>query len=1610
MSDSKSERASLMSEVQAAFEQLRPKTQGSFPQGDWITRYFDSTALDALEEREPAHLAQIVLSHMALGQTRAPADIAIRVTSPDAEASDSPLAQLQVCVEDMPFLVDTLLIAVRQAGAALDWTAHPIVRLERDIDSQLLGLKDSENSVSEAWIHLEFEPLESEPEYAALEASVAEHLADLRMVIADQDQMRGRIQSAIKSLTGVPAPTDALRLERIEAAEFLRWLGDGHFTILASAETRFQIDADGRARSIPDPSAALGLARAGARFADIDALVAPREELDKYAESPRVVVLTKAALQATVHRPEYMDHIAVRYFGEDGKVAGILRLIGLYASDAYVERPWDIPLIRRRVESVMQRSRLLAGSHSAKNLREILHSLPRDELFQFGENELFETCMGISALRDRHPLKLFLRRDRYGRFFSALVYLPRERFSRELRDQVVGELLAVCNGRSAERNVDFLRGGMTRVHVVVHTAPGSDLNLSESEIEARLRDIARPWRDQLTMALRNCGVAGAEALGRQFGEAFATSYTERVSADEAARDVLQLKQLDEAMPLLPTLELEGDGCGRLKLYAWAEPQALAEILPVLENFGVRAIRQDPEPVTLRQRSLGRTTTLWIQDFEVELPIGEGEDRKVDFEAALLAVLQQKAEDDAMNRLVLAAGLDGRQVVAIRMLAKYVNQIGLPYGRADIDRKIAFNPQVAAQIVAYFEARFDPKVADSDRGILQASRLREIESAINDIENLDTDRILRALLSVVSAGLRTNFYQNNEDGAPKQVISLKLDPSRIPELPRPRPMFEIWVYSLRMEGVHLRGGRVSRGGLRWSDRHEDFRTEVLGLMKAQQVKNAVIIPVGAKGGFVVKRGPSPSDREAWLEDGRACYRNFLRGLLDITDNRDGDLIVPPKQVVRHDEDDPYLVVAADKGTATFSDIANDIAQDYGFWLGDAFASGGSAGYDHKKMGITARGGWESVKRHFRELGKDIQSEPFTVVGIGDMSGDVFGNGMLLSKHIHLLAAFDHRHIFIDPEPGDAGSYEERKRLFGLGRSSWEDYKPDLISKGGGVYSRKSKSIKLSEQARMALGTDKEEVPPNELIQIVLKAPVDLLWNGGVGTYVKAASQSQEQVRDRANDAVRVNGRDVRARVIGEGGNLGLTQAGRIEFALHGAGGEGGRINTDAIDNSGGVHSSDREVNIKIPLNLLLRDGSLQIDDRNQLLESMSDELIEAVLSDNQIQSGCISLVESEAALRLDEHAALIRSFEREGRLDRALEGLPDDEQIQDRRSQGLGLQRPEIAVLVAYSKIALFEAALDSEVVDDAFFTDDLLAYFPKALVKRFRAALENHGLRREIISTICANSVVNRMGPSAARRLAEDHGVPLSLIIQAYKAAEMLFDGSAYWEAIEALDHRIPSAQQYRLMQQVCALLRHVMTVIISNRALETMSINDLRLRYQDAVANMTEKLPEVLPGAYREDYDNHYQQLLTGAVPEGVAKMITQSRALGSVLDIADLAREAELSLEKTLPVYFAVGEFLHLPWMLSAIIRLKPNDVWQALARSRLREDAYRLHRLICARVLACSDKPPEYRLEAWRAPRAQRLKLSLTRLSDLQSAVSADYAGLAVAVRELHDLQAL
>ena len=1571
---------------------------------DFAARYFAAASHEILTQRSPEALAAIVCAQHDLVRRRSPGEPVVRITPPPQD-DPTALARLESLCDDMPFVVDSLSIAVRDTGSSVDWSVHPVLRVRRDEAGALLALEDDDGGQPESLVCMEITPLPAAEDYEALRARAEQALRDIALIAADFPAMRQRCTDIADTLQ---PPLGELKPEWIdEAREFATWLAEHHFTFLGYAFAEAEGGKEARNVRVAAESC-LGLLRPDACFGDIERLLASAETLNRYAASPRLVVVTKANARSHIHHPLTLDAISIKQLDADGRLRGTHRFIGLFSGDVYIDRPQNIPVVRQRVQEVLRRSRLSPGSHSGKKLRDILHQLPRDELFQSSEEELTRVCNGVRALRDRHRLRLFLRRDRYGRFYSALLFLPRERYSAELRDTLCEELRAQLDGDRIERSVEFPRGeNFARLHVIVHVSSSREREVDVAAIESHLQEATRSWPEKLRAAL---GAQAESTLALSFLEAFDAGYQQENSPVTAALDVHCLMQLSADKPLFSRLVIDeaavGPSCPtELRLYAHGAPMVLSDILPTLEHFGMRVHRQSPHPVQPK----GAGATLWVQIFDVrfagDCAIEPAAQKRL-FEEALSRCIAGETEDDGLHRLVLGAGLSSRRIVLLRTLTRYLLQTGLPYGRHMLESLLAEHPAIARDLVALFAARFDPDLRGDREADIEAVRAR-LGEALEAVASLDADRGLRAYLGVVEATLRTNYYQPDANGQPKSRVAIRLDPGRMPELPEPRPVFEAFVYAPEVEGVHLRGGLVARGGLRWSDRPADFRTEVLGLMKAQMVKNAIIVPVGAKGGFVVKQRGF-ADREAFAAAGKACYQIFVRGLLDITDNRVGKEVVPPQRVLRADGDDPYLVVAADKGTATFSDTANALAAEYDFWLGDAFASGGSAGYDHKAMGITARGAWESVKRHFRELGKDIQSEPFTVVGIGDMSGDVFGNGMLLSEQIRLVAAFNHLHIFIDPDPDPATSFAERKRLFDMGRSSWEDYDRSKISEGGGIWSRDAKRIQLSSQVRAALGIDAEAVRPNELLRAILSAPVELLWNGGIGTYVKARGESHQSVGDRANDAIRVDGRELRCSVVGEGGNLGCTQLGRIEYAQLGRDGAGGYINTDAIDNSGGVHSSDREVNIKIPLNACMAAGELERPERDALLETMTEDVAQAVLADSHEQSLAVSLISAEAPVRLDEHAHTMRTLEREAGLSRSVEFLPDDEQLAERRSQRQGLTRPEIAVVLAYAKNALFDDLLASDVPDDPAFEAQLLEYFPAAMRRDYAEALRSHRLRRELIATGQANQLVNRMGFSFAHRLAEDQGARRPQVVRAFALAWQLMEGDVLAGQADALDGQIDGKVQLRLYQRLIGLMKHVTAWALAEHHADR-PLQQALDRLQAPLQTLAGLLPDALPPAYREDWDAAVKQWREDGVPEAVARAYADTLVCGSFPDIVQAAGATGSAPEQAAGVYFALGERLRIVWLLSAIVALNVEGRYQALARANLREDTYRLHRRIVERVLAETEPgEPAARVEIWLEAHGTAATDALARIEALRGHTPQDFMSLSVGVRALRQIR--
>ena len=1576
--------ATIVADVRARASSFEPAEQRDLLLR-FVDAWFEGITLDALAARSVDALYAAVCDQFELlCKPRHSAELAVHTR--DLDGSEGPCdTALLVLADDMSFIVDTVSMAVREAGADIDWMMHPILRVSRDAAGKPTDIRSASDSAErgdeESLLRLEFAAPAGLDREALIER-VRRNLSDLARVVGDWQAMRRQLQKVVAELDTVPSGMDIDECEQTQA--FLRWLADDHFTLLGYRQREIHIGEDDADMMVDMPGTSLGLLREDRDDIDPDGYVAPAAALDKYSQSPRILVVAKANRRSWIHHAETMDVIAIKRMDDMGNVIGAHRFLGLFSGDAYAMSPRQIPLLRQKVRDVAARAALRPRSHSAKSLRYILETFPRDELFQSSEDELYNTVMGVLGMRETERLRLFVRRDRYARFHSCLVYVPRERYTLRLREQIQAELERSLHGRAQESDAQFLRGALVRIHYQIAIEAEAVDTPDARTLEQTLIAATRAWPD------RFAAVAEAQGLIMPaYARAFDSAYRDRFSAQTAVDDATLLSTVDlGASPALRVVGVASETV-QLKLYGSGEETPLSATMPILENFGLSVHTQRP----YRVERAGQDPQ-WIHEYEADHPDAQALIENgcgANVAEAFAAVMSGAAENDGLNRLIVSAGFSPRQVVLVRTITRYLLQTELPFSPDYIQEQLAGHAELVERFVRLFEGRFDPESGVAD----DTTQQHEIDALLDEVASLDADRVLRAFYGVVQATLRTNYYQRDDEGAFKPYVSIKLDPAAMPELPRPLPMFETFVYAPEVEGVHLRGGKVARGGLRWSDRREDFRTEVLGLMKAQMVKNAVIVPVGAKGGFVVKNAPADESREMRQARGIACYKIFIRGLLDITDNRVGSAIEPPHDVVRRDGDDPYLVVAADKGTATFSDIANGLSQAYGFWLDDAFASGGSAGYDHKAMGITARGAWEGVKRHFREMGRDIQSEPFTVVGIGDMGGDVFGNGMLLSEQIKLVAAFNHMHIFIDPNPDPAVSFAERKRLFELPRSAWSDYDSTLISSGGGVFDRSAKTIELSDEARTALDIQAARLSPLELINRILKAPVDLLWNGGIGTYVKARTESHAKVGDRANDGLRVNGRDLRCAAVGEGGNLGLTQAGRIEYAL-----AGGRLNTDAIDNSGGVDSSDLEVNIKIALGTVEAAGTLTREDRNTLLASMTPDVIDLVLATNYLQTQQISLMEAEGLTRFDEQVSFMRALEREGRLDRRLERLPDDETIEERARNRQGLTRPELAVLISYSKIALADSVLAGDLPDDPWFAHLLEAGFPRAMVEQFPEAVLDHRLKRELITTLITNQMVDRLGIATAHRLPAGFGARMDSAVRAYVLTDAWLGGEALFTEIESLDNRLATAHQYELHKIVIGLLKHAMSWWLGTPGIEG-DLSSLVERYQRDARLLLAHLPDYLVGGYAERWQADRAAWVEAGLDEAFACQIASANAGGGIMDVVSLADERGHDIESVAALYFAVGDVLSVDWLQGAIHALPADGRWAALARTSLRGDSYRIHQQIVAQVLDVAGDDP---LAEWRVRHERTLAFIVARMDELKAIDQPGHAHLTVAVRDM------
>ncbi|HTT97524.1 MAG TPA: NAD-glutamate dehydrogenase [Rhizomicrobium sp.] len=1561
---------------------------------------FKNAAPEDINRFTPESLAALARLVFKRANARKSGETALDVFSPNAEEKAYGLNEsiLVAINDDMPFLFDSLIGELNAQGARLRVVFHPIIKQDGGAISVIVALLD---------------PLPEEKRKALIDGA-STMFAQVRVAVHDWQAMGGKLLDAIAGLKKHPPHISAQELT--ENLSFLEWLADNHFTFLGCRDYRYTQGAD--ARLDPIEGSGLGvLTDTGTKVVQRGSLT---PQIIAFLMQPDPLIITKSNERSLVHRRVHMDYVGVKIFDDAGKLTGERRFVGLFTSSAYSKRPSDIPLLRTKVEHVKQRAGLAPNSHDGKALAHILDTYPRDELFQISEDDLFPIALGILRLGERPKVKVFVRFDRFDRFVSCLVYVPRDRYDTEAREKIHEILAKTFNGRMSASTPTIDESALARVYYIVGRNEGPRPHVDLHSLEGKIRDAIRTWEDGFSEALAaKHGESQAAQIEHARAAHFSPGYTGMFTPEEGVTDleeVIALAAKPDGLKLKARAYRKPDDAHstlRLKLYLLGEVLPLSASLPVFENLGMKVIAEDAFSVTFKDDA-GWSHDAVVLDFEMERA-DEGaaalDDIKAPLEEAFRAVVSGEAESDGFNRLVLCAGLAWRDVTILRAVTKYLRQAAINFSQDYIEHALGRNPDIARLLVELFHTANDPSGDDKRDARIRLVQTK-IDKALNDVPSLDDDRIIRRLRNVIASVLRTNYYQRSEDGTARPVFAMKLNSQKIEELPAPRPLVEIFVYSPQVEGVHLRFGKVARGGIRWSDRREDFRTEILGLVKAQQVKNAVIVPVGAKGGFYPKQMPVNATRDETMAAGIAAYKLFINALLDVTDNLHSDgSVVPPPNCLRHDQDDPYLVVAADKGTATFSDIANGIAEGRGFWLGDAFASGGSHGYDHKKMGITARGAWEAVKRHFREEGRDIQTTPFTCVGVGDMSGDVFGNGMLLSKFTKLVAAFDHRHIFIDPDPDPATTWEERKRMFDLPRSSWDDYNKQLISKGGGIFPRTLKEIVLSPEMKTLTGLTDEKATPAELMKALLKAPVDLLWFGGIGTYVKSAAQTNLEVGDRANDAIRVSGADIRAKVVGEGANLGCTQLGRIEYAI-----AGGRINTDAIDNSAGVDTSDHEVNLKILFSGPMRRGEVTQDARDDMLTAMTDDVAEHVLADNYDQTLALSVAQARANKDLDAHGRFMRELESRGKLDRAVEFLPDDAQLRARAQNDKGLTRPELAVLLAYSKLDLKDELLASTLPDDPHFSFELASYFPDLMVQKFRGEMESHRLRREIITDVLTNRIVNLAGPVFVSRMKEMTGAPGSEIARTYVVAEGAFGLSTLKERVDALDGKVDAAVQTAMYTEIAELLRRLGLWFIANVPADADFASTIAL-YRAGLEKLKGRFEGLVSEYEKQDTLDHIAEMEKAGVPHDLADEIGALPLFGTAPEIAQIASNKSLSVDLVAGAYFAIGAEVGIDRLRGLSRRIVGLEHWDRLAIRRLNDDLFSAQRALTNDALSLLDpgkangtrEDGAAAAKAWVKQHEGALARAKAFLATLESAGELSIAKLTLANSQIRELAA-
>lgn len=1597
------EKNKIINAVVAQIEKKFPKKQAMLC-SEFVRQFYASMSLDDLRDSTVEDLYGLAINFWSLIEQRKPHETKIRIYNPNIEQHGwkNTHTVIELICEDMSFLVDTLRIVLRRMGISLYLTLHMgAIHLVRDKDHHVTKILPRDEhplprACIEAPIVMKIDRISDPKLMKELERQFRKILIENRAVVDDWDKMRQKVCESADALQYAPNSID--REEVTETQAFLHWIEAHNFTFIGIRDYKL-IKNKNEMLLEPIPGTGLGVLRDGFKKSHEYHIASITPQAQALMTSAQILMMSKTDTLSSIHRDTYTDYIGVKQFSSTGEVIGERRIIGLYTSTAYNSNPMHIPFLRHKVSSIIYKSGLNARSHAGRNLMNILETLPRDDLLQGTEEELLSISLGIFYMQERRKIRLFWRMDLYHRFISCLVFVPKDIFNTDLRNEMQKVLVKNFHATSITFATFFSESVMARIHFMVRIDPEKPVDFDFKAIESQLIEVGRSWQDDLyELLLAAKGEEKANELFNKYKHAIPPVYKASFSPRTALIDISHAEELSSpsalSMSFYQNLE-DVEGNYRFKLYQFGNTFPLSDVLPIVENLGMRAISERPYVFKFEDDKV-----IWINDFSLHY----NHNGKLDLDAiqglyqeAFASIWFKETENDGFNQLILAAGLHHRQVAVLRMYAKYFKQISFTFSQEYIEKALIAHPHIARKLFKMFDLRFNIDRGQPDLEAYEA--LKQV--VLNDLEkvtNLDEDKIIRQYVSVINETLRTNYYQKDAEGQFKPYISIKLNSKGIPGMPRPYPLFEIFVYSIRFEAVHLRSSPVARGGLRWSDRREDFRTEILGLMKAQQVKNAVIVPNGAKGGFVLKQPPGPNaTRDEFMAEGIACYRQFIRGLLDITDNYAGLVIKKPLNVICYDADDPYLVVAADKGTATFSDIANAISAEYEFWLGDAFASGGSFGYDHKKMGITARGAWESAHRHFFQLGINMDTTDFTVVGIGDMAGDVFGNGMLLSKHIKLVAAFNHIHIFIDPNPDAEISYAERERLFHLPRSTWMDYNVQLISKGGGVFNRFAKSIDVSPEMMAVFGLKTDTIEPNELLKILLKAKVDMLWNGGIGTFVKGRSETHAEVGDRSNDLIRVNGKQVRAKCVVEGGNLGLTQLGRVEYAL-----SGGLIYTDFIDNSAGVSCSDKEVNIKILLNTVIAEDELTYKQRNILLEKMTHEVAQLVLRDNYLQTRSINLSVTQVLRATEINMRYINELHRSGKLDRHIEFLPDDKQLLERRSQGKGLTSPEVAVLMCYTKNLLKEALLASDVPEDPFLECFLIRAFPKPLQKKYTEAMKKHPLKREIIATNVSNLVINEMGYGFIYRLQTETGALVPLIVRAYIIARSIMDMDKIWQDIEALDNQIKAEDQIKIITVYVRLLRRITRWFLKRKQLD---IEKNVAEYKADVHKLRGTLPNCLGPGFRERFDAHYEAYLSLNIPKVFALELTRTRGLFMAMEILEIAKESNIGIDVASEAFYGIGEFLDLGWLRDQIIIHPTENNWEALSREALRDDFDMQQRHVTLSLFQSKPSGISFatHLQVWAARNQPQLQRWNEMMNALKTAEKLTFVMFFVAIRE-------